>query len=69
MENIQAIEGLNLQKLKSSGIPPEITDSVKMGIVDRYKKAFHIITGSEFTPSGLGEDEELRKIFETLTSL
>lgn len=51
------------------GPPPEITDSVKMGIVDRYKKAFHIITGSEFVPSDLGEDEELKKIAETLKSL
>ena len=51
------------------GIPPEISDEVKNGITDRYKKAFHIITGSEFVPSGLTEEEELLKIADTLKSL
>ena len=51
------------------GVPPEITDDVKRGITDRYKKAFHIITGSAFVPSGLTEEEELQKIAGALTSL
>ena len=51
------------------GTPPEISDEVKNGITDRYKKAFHIITGSEFVPSGLTGEEELLKIADTLKSL
>ncbi|MBN2531965.1 MAG: phosphoribosylaminoimidazolesuccinocarboxamide synthase [Spirochaetales bacterium] len=51
------------------GPAPEITETVKMGIIDRYRKAFHLITGTEFVPSGLGEDEEIKKIAETLKSL
>jgi phosphoribosylaminoimidazole-succinocarboxamide synthase len=50
------------------GTPPEITESVKLGILEKYKKAYQIITGSEFFPSGMSEEEELTKIADTLSS-
>jgi phosphoribosylaminoimidazole-succinocarboxamide synthase len=51
------------------GPPPGITEDVKMGIVDRYKKAFHMITGSEFIPSDFHGDKELKTIADTLHAL
>ncbi|MBN2440815.1 MAG: phosphoribosylaminoimidazolesuccinocarboxamide synthase [Spirochaetales bacterium] len=50
------------------GTPPDINDEVIEGITERYKKAFHIITGKEFVPSGLSEDEEMAKIAEAINA-
>jgi phosphoribosylaminoimidazole-succinocarboxamide synthase len=51
------------------GTPPEIDEKIKTEISDRYKEAFRIITGEEFIPSALNEDEELKRIVAALKAV
>jgi phosphoribosylaminoimidazole-succinocarboxamide synthase len=48
------------------GEPPVINNKIEMQIYDRYREAFKIITGNEFSPSEASEEEELEKIAHVL---
>ena len=51
------------------GTPPVITEEVCMGISDRYKEAYRIITGMEFHPSEQTHQEELENIAKALKNI
>ncbi|MBN2735616.1 MAG: phosphoribosylaminoimidazolesuccinocarboxamide synthase [Spirochaetales bacterium] len=48
------------------GKAPEITDEVRLQIMERYLEAYKVITGREFQPSGISPQEELELIAQRL---
>jgi len=49
-----------------NGTPPDITEEIKKQIADKYKENFRIITGRDFKPSVLTQEEQLEEIANEL---
>jgi len=52
---------------KGDGVPPEIPDEVRVETAKKYIQAWEVITGREFVPSALGQDEESSLVASRLT--